>query len=131
MLILFLLILIFAIRLIIKGNVWVCSNGDWIKQGNPNSEKPKGYCVEGQVDNFKECVSAGNPILESYPRKCINENKTYIEVIENFCLNKDTEDLCMTLYDPVCGYPLEKTFSNSCFACQNKEIVYWMPGECQ
>ena len=67
--------------------------------------------------------------MESYPRQCIHNNKTYVEMIENFCTG-DVGDVCMNLYEPVCGYPKEKTFTNACFACQDQEIVYWIPGEC-
>ena len=34
-----------------------------------------------QVSNFKECVAAGNPVMESYPRQCRHEDTTYVEVI--------------------------------------------------
>jgi hypothetical protein len=37
---------------------------------------------------------------------------------------------CTAQYDPVCGLPLRQTFSNSCFACQNSEVLYYVPGEC-
>lgn len=35
------------------------------------------------ITNFKECVDAGNPVMESYPRQCRYENKTFIEDIGN------------------------------------------------
>ncbi len=49
--------------------------------------------------------------------------------------------MCMALYKPVCGYvqvecirapcyPVRQTFSNSCAACQNKRVLYWIDGEC-
>lgn len=33
------------------------------------------------ITNFEDCVRAGNPVMESYPRKCQMDGKTYIEVI--------------------------------------------------
>ncbi len=50
-------------------------------------------------------------------------------------------DACIQLYQPVCGffnsekiqcikYPCTQTFSNSCFACMNEDILYWTEGEC-
>lgn len=50
-------------------------------------------------------------------------------------------DFCTTIYKPVCGwldpkkiqcirYPCAQTFSNSCFACMNDEVVSWTEGEC-
>lgn len=35
------------------------------------------------VTNFEECVKAGNPILESYPRQCRHGGKKYTENIGN------------------------------------------------
>lgn len=129
LIILLILILVLIIRLVSQYNGWVCVDGEWVKRGDPNTEKPQTYCSDGKVDNFKECVARGNPVMESYPRQCIHKNQTFVELIENFC-TEETREICMTLYDPVCGYPLQNTFSNSCFACQNTEIVYWVQGEC-
>lgn len=131
LIILLIIIFILAVRLIIQEDDWICNNGDWIKNGEPISKKPTSYCVDGKVDNFKECVASGNSIVESYPRQCMNGDQTFTEIIENFCLNEQTDNLCMNLYEPVCGYPIEETFTNSCFACKNQEIVYWMDGECE
>ena len=35
------------------------------------------------VVNFEECVAAGNPIMESYPRQCRHDNQTFIESVGN------------------------------------------------
>jgi len=36
------------------------------------------------ITNFEECVAAGNPILESYPRRCqAKDGQTFTEVISN------------------------------------------------
>lgn len=35
------------------------------------------------VTNFKECVEAGNPVMESYPRQCQDEDQIYTENIGN------------------------------------------------
>ncbi len=130
LIILIIVIFIFAVRLITQEDDWICVDGDWIRHGIPNSEKPAGYCVDGKVDNFKECVGAGNSVVGSYPRTCTHKNQTFIELIENFCTTENTTDVCTTLYEPVCGYPAEKTFTNSCFACQDSEIIYWIEGAC-
>ena len=37
---------------------------------------------------------------------------------------------CTKEYDPVCGLPVKKTFSNSCLGCQNSEVDYYVEGEC-
>ena len=33
------------------------------------------------VNNFEECVAAGNPVMESYPRQCRAEGKTFVEIV--------------------------------------------------
>lgn len=41
------------------------------------------------VNNFEECVAAGNPIMESYPRQCRHGDQTFTEVvIETFTQTK-------------------------------------------
>ncbi|NCC70556.1 hypothetical protein EOM09_03160, partial [bacterium] len=35
------------------------------------------------INSFDDCVLAGNPILESYPRQCKNENQIFTENIGN------------------------------------------------
>lgn len=49
---------------------------------------------EIQVNSFEECVAAGNPVMESYPRQCRHGEKTFIEefdtpgdLIEKSCEN--------------------------------------------
>lgn len=33
------------------------------------------------VNSFEDCVAAGNPVMESYPRQCKHNNQTFIETI--------------------------------------------------
>ncbi len=48
---------------------------------------------------------------------------------------------CIELYMPVCGwfdpakiqcfrYPCAQTYSNSCFACSDENVLYYTEGEC-
>ena len=32
-----------------------------------------------EVDSFEECVAAGNPVMESYPRQCMHGGRTFVE----------------------------------------------------
>jgi len=42
------------------------------------------FPVDSGITNFEECVKAGNPVMESYPRKCKNsKGETFIENIGN------------------------------------------------
>ena len=54
---------------------------------------------------------------------------------EVYCTIQSREaDACIALYEPVCGYNIEidesKTYSNSCSACMNSDVDYWLDGEC-
>ncbi len=54
------------------------------------------------------------------------------QLLKYFCSEESRNvDFCATLYDPVCGYPIKETFSNSCLACLNKKVEYYTKGECQ
>jgi len=41
------------------------------------------YSASQEITNFEECVSAGNPVMESYPRQCRNpiSDRTFVEEI--------------------------------------------------
>ena len=47
-----------------------------------STQTTKGYNV---ISSFEECIAAGNPAMESYPRKCIDSksDKTFTEVIDD------------------------------------------------
>lgn len=48
-----------------------------------------GYLVMQQnvevttVSNFEECIAAGNPAMESYPRQCRHKGVTYVEEVDS------------------------------------------------
>lgn len=41
------------------------------------------------ITNFEECVQAGNPVMESYPRKCSADSETFTENIGNVLEKQD------------------------------------------
>jgi len=47
--------------------------------------KHQGECFEKSlITNFEDCINAGNPIMESYPRQCRTEDgKNFVEIIDN------------------------------------------------
>ncbi|MEK6928599.1 MAG: hypothetical protein AABW65_01430 [Nanoarchaeota archaeon] len=63
-----------------------------------------------------------------------NLTKKNVSEEKNFCSGKSRDgDFCIQIYEPVCGwYSLgtSKTFGNSCFACLDKSVSYWIEGEC-
>ncbi|MCK4805676.1 MAG: hypothetical protein KAS91_00620 [Candidatus Pacebacteria bacterium] len=82
-----------------KNNLPLGTGGECFCQA-PESCK----CVDGKCEGifiaelvtFKECVEAGNPILESYPRQCETSDGRIF--IEEHCSKKDTQEL-LTLAD--------------------------------
>ena len=40
------------------------------------------------ITTFEECVSAGNPVMESYPRQCRAGEKTFTELIKTSSLSE-------------------------------------------
>ena len=101
-------------------------------------------CQTTQIDSFEECIEAGNPVQESYPRQCTANGETFTENIskEYFeCTSRP--DACTKEYKPVCGMidnqircittPCPSNdavdFSNSCTACSQRANGYY-EGKC-
>ena len=39
-------------------------------------------------------------------------------------------EVCIEIYEPVCGLPTKKQYSNSCFACLDPEVIQSIEGKC-
>ena len=39
-------------------------------------------------------------------------------------------DYCIQVWEPVCGLPTKKQYSNSCIACLDPEVKQYIEGEC-
>ena len=66
------------------------------------------------------------------PPDCEFEACPDVDENKNYCAPESRQaDACITLYEPVCGYPEEETYSNSCFACMEEEVEYWVDGDCE
>ncbi len=110
------------------------------------------------VTNFEECIAAGNPAMESYPRQCIHEGQHFVEDISGdgipdegepyseskgtfYCTDEMRNVMCTEQYVPVCALvqvqcittpcpPLPQTYGNGCSACQDQNILSYTEGEC-
>lgn len=94
------------------------------------------------IDSFEECVEAGYPVMESYPRQCSANGQTFTEVIvtetEHLCTEQESLTTACTMeYAPVCGRlvlntgeTVYQTFGNGCSACAAMKVVGYTRGEC-
>ena len=46
----------------------------------------RNFLNQGEITNFEECIAAGNPVMESYPRQCRDPmtDRTFVEVIDDW-----------------------------------------------
>ena len=38
---------------------------------------------DSNITSFEECVAAGNPVMESYPRQCRANGQTFVEEVDD------------------------------------------------
>ena len=74
---------------------------DWKVLG---SDKPSTI-----IQNFEECVQAGNPVMESYPRQCRDGDKTFVENIRDSCENLCSDGICQEVTCTATDCPCAET----------------------
>ena len=90
------------------------------------------------IADFSACAAAGNPVMESYPRRCSANGQTFTEIIEHTCTAEESLATACTLeYNPVCGKSIlntgnaaYQTYGNGCSACAAMKVVSYTLGEC-
>ena len=109
-----------------------------------------------QIASFEECVLAGNPVMESYPRRCMANGQNFIENISDEpgsslspqfiqCEPSAETAVCTMQYDPVCALkdngircvtaPCPSfdavTEGNSCTPFRMNQSLGYYPGACE
>lgn len=59
------------------------------------------------ISSFEECVAAGNPVMESYPRQCRAGNRTFVSLTDLFQVSRDAscaQDSDCVLVDESLGF---------------------------
>lgn len=60
----------------------LCPDGSAVGRSGPKCEFT--LCPgEQNIDSFDECVAAGYPVMESYPRQCAANRRTFTETVTN------------------------------------------------
>jgi len=114
----------------------------------------RGECTPGntkptqtsEIKNFDDCVKAGNPVMESYPRQCRANNQTFTEVIDDTTTPPPSTEptaACTKDYIPVCALiqvqcfrapcpPLFETIDNECLAKERGNMLLgYTSGQCE
>lgn len=85
-----------------------------------------------EISNFEECVAAGNPVMESYPRQCAANGKTYVEEIDEPIIPPGDDPACQNLcgdgscQEVVClaiGCPCAESASSCPQDCSSPEPI--------
>lgn len=102
------------------------------------------YLAGSKVTDFESCAAAGNPVIESYPKRCRADGVTYVGKISDILLcahEQRNAEVSAAICAPVCAKvniqcittpcnPIDVTLSNSCEACKNPLVESYRMGEC-
>jgi hypothetical protein len=124
--------------LIAAGYSWCPSTQQCQRMWETYCEEYKDQYRGDEITNFDECVAAGNPVMESYPRQCSANGQTFTEDLTHVCTEEEKGTYACTMeYMPVCGEivlnmgeTVYQTFGNGCSACAGMKVVSYTPGEC-
>ena len=100
------LAILLIIMLVISGGVFYYYN--FYKETPPVGNENQNVPVV-TVTNFEECVAAGNPVMESYPRQCRAGDKNFTEYIGNELEKTDLIRIDSPRPNTIITSPLEVT----------------------
>ena len=124
---------------VIFGETGDCNCGCYNKNYLPSDSGEECFClvptsckcidnkcegIFGEINNFNDCVGAGYPVMESYPRQCKISDEVFIE---EHCVSENTGSI-LSLSDAKeiainseCGDNLRETF-----VCNKITGTYWI-----
>lgn len=114
--------------LVLIGIVIVVSMQEYPDSPNGN-DTPVAFCIDcipGYIGGG--CTYVDENTGETVqPEGCFPYDTTKTK---QFCSDADREvDACIEIYQPVCGSDA-RTYPNSCFACINQNVAFFLEGEC-
>ncbi len=59
------------------------------KEKKSNENKPPKENIPAEINDFKDCLAAGNPVMESWPRQCRAGERSFVEDIGNEMQKRD------------------------------------------
>ncbi len=125
--ILIIILAVFLIKTLSNEDDWICVDDDWVKHGVPNAPKPTTLC--GTIDSFEECIAAGNPAMESFPRQCIANGQTFTEILDlqeqceiNYGTWREEFQECENIQEDLCDF-LGGEFDGCAYACRHEPEV--------
>jgi len=135
----------------------LCPDGFVLGREGPNCEFPE--CPFPVVKECDYETDLDKNFLGKSPEECETINFLCVETHKRFSnacgcgcerIQDDRDrtfcpgerpDACIEIYKPACGWfdperiqcakePCAQTYSNSCFACGDENVLYWTDGDC-
>ena len=128
------------------GGIWEYTNGQLIfvnsNDGGPITSADGTVNKIGMESLLKNLIQRLGIKLENMSD--IDNLITFLsqESVQYFCTPEQKKaEACIEIYQPVCGwsdpdkiqcikFPCASTYSNSCFACKNSDVLYWTNEVC-
>jgi hypothetical protein len=79
--------------------------------------KPAEVKTQIEIRNFNECVAAGFPVMESYPRQCSANGNNFVEEIDDKKYISNSPEQCQTIRF-VCESDREPFFDETGCGCE-------------
>ena len=74
------------------------------------------------VENFNDCVEAGNPVMESFPRQCMTpDGKTYVEELPETCAGMSLSEAKEIAAANECGDDFKEEYF-----CNDHTMTWWI-----